>query len=154
MKLIKYYTLLLLIFFSCKPIEPVEFIEIKDVKINNLADNEIKISADLILNNPNKVKITISQIDIGIFAEDILLVKIDENNKLELSNSSNTTINIKGDIDIKNLEKFLNQRGIAILLRNENISLKFKGSIEVKAYGIKDVIDINYEINNFGDIIR
>lgn len=154
MKLIKYYTLLLLVFFSCKPIEPVEFIEIKDVKINNLADNEIKISADLILNNPNKVKITISQIDIGIFAEDILLVKIDENNKLELSNSSNTTINIKGDIDVKNLEKFLNQRGIAILLRNENISLKFKGAIEVKAYGIKDVIEINYEINNFGDIIR
>ena len=154
MKLIKYYTILLLVFFSCKPIEPVEFIEIKDVKINNLADKEIKISADLILNNPNKVKITISQIDIGIFAEDILLVKIDENNKLELSNSSNTTINIKGDIDVKNLEKFLNQRGIAILLRNENISLKFKGAIEVKAYGIKDVIDINYEVNNFGDIIR
>ena len=43
MKLNKYYTLLFLVFFSCKPIEPVEFIEIKDVKINNLADNEIKI---------------------------------------------------------------------------------------------------------------
>ena len=83
MKLIKYYTLLLLVFFSCKPIEPVEFIEIKDVKINNLADNEIKISADLILNNPNKVKITISQIDIGIFAED---TKTEEEDKFFAAN--------------------------------------------------------------------
>tara|TARA_Y100000992_G_C20970254_1_gene352380 strand:- start:45 stop:503 length:459 start_codon:yes stop_codon:yes gene_type:complete len=150
----KYYILLFLVFFSCKPIEPVEFIEIKNVKVDNLADNEIKISADLILNNPNKVKIIISQINIGIYAEDILLVKIDDNNKLELSNSTDTKINIQGDIDVKNLEKFLNQRGIAILLRNENISLKFKGAIEVKAYGIKDVIDIDYQINNFRDIIR
>ena len=150
----KYYILLFLVFFSCKPIEPVEFIEIKNVKVDNLADNEIKISADLILNNPNKVKIIISQINIGIYAEDILLVKIDDNNKLELSNSTDTKINIQGDIDVKNLEKFLNQRGIALLLRNENISLKFKGAIEVKAYGIKDVIDIDYQINNFRDIIR
>ena len=150
----KYYILLFLVFFNCKPIEPVEFIEIKNVKVDNLADNEIKISADLILNNPNKVKIIISQINIGIYAEDILLVKIDDNNKLELSNSTDTKINIQGDIDVKNLEKFLNQRGIAILLRNENISLKFKGAIEVKAYGIKDVIDIDYQINNFRDIIR
>ena len=150
----KYYILLFLVFFSCKPIEPVEFIEIKNVKVDNLADNEIKISADLILNNPNKVKIIISQINIGIYAEDILLVKIDDNNKLELSNSTDTKINIQGDIDVKNLEKFLNQRGIAILLRNEKISLKFKGAIEVKAYGIKDVIDIDYQINNFRDIIR
>ena len=150
----KYYILLFVVFISCKPIEPVEFIEIKNVKVDNLADNEIKISADLILNNPNKVKIIISQINIGIYAEDILLVKIDDNNKLELSNSTDTKINIQGDIDVKNLEKFLNQRGIAILLRNENISLKFKGAIEVKAYGIKDVIDIDYQINNFRDIIR
>ena len=152
--MIKYYILLFVVFISCKPIEPVEFIEIKIVKVDNLADNEIKISADLILNNPNKVKIIISQINIGIYAEDILLVKIDDNNKLELSNSTDTKINIQGDIDVKNLEKFLNQRGIAILLRNENISLKFKGAIEVKAYGIKDVIDIDYQINNFRDIIR
>lgn len=152
--MIKYYILLFVVFISCKPIEPVEFIEIKNVKVDNLADNEIKISADLILNNPNKVKIIISQINIGIYAEDILLVKIDDNNKLELSNSTDTKINIQGDIDVKNLEKFLNQRGIAILLRNENISLKFKGAIEVKAYGIKDVIDIDYQINNFRDIIR
>ena len=152
--MIKYYILLFVVFISCKPIEPVEFIEIKNVKVDNLADNEIKISADLILNNPNKVKIIISQINIGIYAEDILLVKIDDNNKLELSNSTDTKINIQGDIDVKNLEKFLNQIGIAILLRNENISLKFKGAIEVKAYGIKDVIDIDYQINNFRDIIR
>ena len=152
--MIKYYILLFVVFISCKPIEPVEFIEIKNVKVDNLADNEIKISADLILNNPNKVKIIISQINIGIYAEDILLVKIDDNNKLELSNSTDTKINIQGDIDVKNLEKFLNQRGIALLLRNENISLKFKGAIEVKAYGIKDVIDIDYQINNFRDIIR
>ena len=150
----KYFTLLFIIFFGCKPIEPVEFVEIKNVKIDNLKNNELKISADIILDNPNKVKITISRIDIGIIADDIMLVKINDNTSRELSNMSKSKINIKGDIDVKNLEKFLNQRGLAILLGNQNISLKFFGKIEVRAYGLKDLIEIDYSINNFKDLVK
>ena len=150
----KYFTLLLIIFFGCKPIEPVEFVEIKNVKIDNLKNNELKISADIILDNPNKVKITISRIDIGIIADDIMLVKINDNTSRELSDMSKSTINIKGDIDVKNLEKFLNQKGIAILLGNQNIILNFFGEIEVRAYGLKDLIEIDYSINNFKDLVK
>tara|TARA_B100000029_G_scaffold70344_1_gene62472 strand:+ start:671 stop:1129 length:459 start_codon:yes stop_codon:yes gene_type:complete len=150
----KYFTLLLIIFFGCKPIEPVEFVEIKNVKIDNLKNNELKISADIILDNPNKVKITISRIDIGIIADDIMLVKINDNTSRELSDMSKSTINIKGDIDVKNLEKFLNQKGIAILLGDQNIILKFFGEIEVRAYGLKDLIEIDYSINNFKDLVK
>ena len=106
------------------------------------------------MDNPNKVKITISRIDIGIIADDIMLVKINDNTSRELSDMSKSTINIKGDIDVKNLEKFLNQRGLAILLGNQNISLKFFGEIEVRAYGLKDLIEIDYSINNFKDLVK
>ena len=150
----KYFILLFIIFFGCRPIEPVEFVEIKNVKIDNLKNNELKISADLILDNPNKVKITITKIDIIIFAEEIPLVIIRDSDERELSNFSKSTLNIEGNIDVKNLEKFLNQKGIALLLGNENISLKFSGEIEAKAYGIKDIIIIDYTINNFKDLIR
>ena len=150
----KYFILLFIIFFGCKPIEPVEFVEIKNVKIDNLIDNEIKISADIILDNPNKIKITITKIDMIIFAEEISLVKIKNNNERELLNLSKSSINVQGEIDVKNLEKFLNQRGLALLLGTENISLKFLGEIEAKAYGIKDIITIDYTINNFKDLIK
>ena len=40
----------------------VEFVEIKNVKVNSLQDNKLKISAEIILNNPNKVKIVISKV--------------------------------------------------------------------------------------------
>ena len=106
------------------------------------------------MDNPNKVKITISRIDIGIIADDIMLVKINDNTSRELSDMRKSTINIKGDIDVKNLEKFLNQRGLAILLGNQNISLKFFGKIEVRAYGLKDLIEIDYSINNFKDLVK
>ena len=65
-----------LIFLGCKPIEPIEFVEIKNVKVNSLQNNKLKISADIILNNPNKVKIIISKVDVGVYAESVLLVKI------------------------------------------------------------------------------
>ena len=71
---------------ACKPIEPIKFQEIKNVKIENLKNNELKISADIILLNPNNIKITISEVNVGIYADNILLVKINDEKSRELSN--------------------------------------------------------------------
>ena len=65
-----------------------------------------------------------------------------------------STINIQGDIDVKNLESFINQKGLALLLGNEKVSLKFKGEIEAKAYGIRDIILIDYSIGNIQDLVK
>lgn len=153
-KLNRILILFFLIFFGCKPIEPIEFVEIKNVKVNSLKDNKLKISAEIILNNPNKVKIVISKVDVGIYAENVLLVKIDEENERELSNMTESTIDIQGDINVKNLESFINQKGLALLLGNEKVSLKFKGEIEAKAYGIRDIILIDYAIGNIQDLVK
>lgn len=139
---------------GCKPIEPVNFVEVQNVKINSSTDNQINISAEIILDNPNKVKITIEYIDVDIFAEDIILVDINENEPRELSESSQTTVNITGEVNLKNLEEFLNKKGLAIILGGDDVSLKFVGTIQAKAYGIKDEIDINYTINSVKGLIR
>ena len=65
-----------------------------------------------------------------------------------------STIDIQGDIDIKNLESFINQKGLGLLFGNEKVSLKFKGEIEAKAYGIKDIILIDYSIGNIQDLVK
>ena len=44
------------------------------------------------------------------FAEDIILVDINENEPRELSESSETTVNITGEVNLKNLEEFLNKK--------------------------------------------
>ena len=147
----KYLAFFFVIFIGCKPIEPVEFDEIKNVQLDNLADNKIKISADIVLNNPNKAKITVTYIDLDIVADGIPLVNINDNLNKELNKS---TLNIIGDIKVKNLEKFLNQNGIAILLGSDKTQLKFIGEIEAKAYGFKEKINIDFSLNNFKDIIR
>ena len=139
---------------GCKPIEPVNFVEVQNVKINSSTDNQINISAEIVLDNPNKVKITIEYIDVDIFAEDIILVDINENDPRELSESSQTTVNITGEVNLKNLEEFLNKKGLAIILGGDDVSLKFVGTIQAKAYGIKDKIDINYTINSVKGLIR
>ena len=139
---------------GCKPIEPVNFVEVQNVKINSSTDNQINISAEIVLDNPNKVKITIEYIDVDIFAEDIILVDINENEPRELSESSQTTVNITGEVNLKNLEEFLNKKGLAIILGGDDVSLKFVGTIQAKAFGIKDEIDINYTINSVKGLIR
>ena len=114
----KIFPIILFFYISCKPIEPIEFQEIKNVKIDNLKNNELKISADIILLNPNNVKITITKVNVGIYADDILLVKIDDNNSKELSNSIESTLNVSGDVNIKNLEEFLNKKDFICSLFN------------------------------------
>ena len=150
----KYLAFFFIISIGCKPIEPVEFDEIKNVQLDNLADNKIKISADIVLNNPNKAKITVTYIDLDIVADGIPLVNINDNLNKELTGENKSTLNIIGDINVKNLEKFLNQNGIAILLGSDKTQLKFIGEIEAKAYGFKEKINIDFSLNNFKDIIR
>jgi LEA14-like dessication related protein len=150
----KYIAFYLILLCSCKPIEPVEFKEIKNVRLSTLSDNQLKISADIILDNPNKIKITVTKLNLDILADEIPLVYINDDLSKSLEGKDESTLNITGDIDVKNLEKFLNQRGIALLLGSENPSLKFLGTIEAKAYGIKEVINIDFSLNNFSDLVR
>ena len=100
------------------------------------------------------VKITITKVNVGIYADDILLVNIDDDNSKELSNSIESTLNISGDVNVKNLEEFLNKKGLKLLIGNEKVNLLFKGFAEAKAYGFKDKIQINYSIGNVKDLIK
>ena len=52
-------------------------------------------------------------------------------------------------INRKNLEEFLNKKGLAIILGGDDVSLKFVGTIQAKAYGIKDEIDIVFDFEIF-----
>ena len=64
---LRYLVIILFFVFGCKPIEPVNFIEVKDVKINRSKDDGIFITAQIILENPNKVKITINIKNLKLF---------------------------------------------------------------------------------------
>tara|TARA_B100001250_G_scaffold385286_1_gene380898 strand:- start:845 stop:1306 length:462 start_codon:yes stop_codon:yes gene_type:complete len=150
----KYLIIILIILYGCKPIEPVNFIEIKDAKINSSKNNELFISAQIILENPNKVKITINKVNVDIYVENTVIVSIEDDKPRELIESSESTIDIEGEVNLKNLEDFLNKKGLAIILGNDDVSLKFMGKIEAKAYGIKDEIDINYTIESVKGLIK
>ena len=150
----KYLSIILIILYGCKPIEPVNFIEITDAKINRSKNNELFISAQIILENPNKVKITINKVDVDIYVENTVIVSIEDDNPRELIESSESTLDIEGEVNLKNLEDFLNKKGLAIILGNDDVSLKFIGKIEAKAYGIKDEININYTIDSIKGLIK
>ena len=153
LKMKKYLAFFFVILIGCKPIEPVEFREFKNIKIDNLSDNKLQISSDLVLNNPNKVKIILTKINLEIFLDGIQLVKIQDEKQREIKGNIESEINIVGDINIKNLESFLNQRGISLLLTGENPNLKFLGDLEVKVYGFKETISIDYSIENLKGIL-
>ena len=150
----KYLSIILIILYACKPIEPVNFIEITDAKINRSKNNELFISAQIILENPNKVKITINKVDVDIYVENTVIVSIEDDKPRELIESAESTLDIEGEVNLKNLEDFLNKKGLAIILGNDDVSLKFIGKIEAKAYGIKDEININYTIDSIKGLIK
>ena len=105
----KYLSIILIILYGCKPIEPVNFIEITDAKINRSKNNELFISAQIILENPNKVKITINKVDVDIYVENTVIVSIEDDNPRELIESTESTLDIEGEVNLKNLEDFLNK---------------------------------------------
>ena len=150
----KYLAIIFLFLIGCKPVEPINFVEVQNVKISSSTDNQINISAEIVLDNPNKVKITINKVDVDIYVENNVIVSIEDDNPRELIESAESTLDIEGEVNLKNLEDFLNKKGLAIILGNDDVSLKFIGKIEAKAYGIKDEININYTIDSIKGLIK
>ena len=121
--------------------------------VNSGTDCYVVKYSDLIDNFENQIKYLCDFLNLEIFLDGIQLVKIQDEKQREIKGKIESEINVVGDINIKNLESFLNQRGISLLLTGENPNLKFLGDLEVKVYGFRETISIDYSIENLKGIL-
>jgi len=132
-KTIRFSILILLAFAisSCIFIKPVEISRIEKIDVENLSLSNAKLKLSLKINNPNFVKIKITDINLDVFVRDEKIGKIEETDSFEIKANKNENIDVQLNVSFSNL--ITKAYRIIKLLSGSDAKIKLKGTIGTKA---------------------
>ncbi|MEZ5002545.1 MAG: hypothetical protein R2730_05870 [Chitinophagales bacterium] len=113
----------------------IEFVKIKDVKINKFNLNKIEISGRLVLFNHLRLGAKIKSIQVDVYVEGSHVGTIYDSYVKVLRKRQATDIPLQLDGKVKaNLSKLFTNGGL--LIRGQTVKIEYKGKIHVKALGM------------------
>ncbi len=137
---------LILVFLSgCSKIQPPVFKSISDVNVN-VHNNLISINGNGLFFNPNKSRIFLKSAKIEVFLNDQSFTEIDRDYNKELSPEQDFTIPLDFQLKSDQVQVFLKKNAVQMLLGNQ-IHVKYKGNIKVKAFHVGMKVPVNHEIS-------
>ena len=150
MKNILYILVFSLFVFSCnienkKP----EYRQIENVQVKDFSENNITITADAIVFNPNNVSVFLQNTEIDVFANEIKVSHISQTENTEITKKSEFKIPLKANFKLQDLIK--DEASILDILSNalntykdKKIALKFNGTATFKIAGIEFDVPIEH----------
>jgi len=135
MKKIIYFSFCLtLIFSSCLSILEPTVERIEDVDLVEMTKSKLELNAFMVLSNPNGFALDLEKADITVFADDVVLAKINQTYETTMPENGefNMPININMDLDklYRDNPLLAISKGMEIM-SNKKITLDFKGTIMV-----------------------
>lgn len=129
---------------SCKFYQPVEVLEVQDVRVVEFSDKMIVAEVDLLIENPNwyKVKLTKSAIDLEVNGADIGQMELGEKLTIPKKSKSVQTVTIEADyeeLQTNFLQNFLT------LLFNPKVKFKAEGYMKGRALFIGKKVPVLIE---------
>lgn len=128
---------------GCKSPDPPILKEIRNVKIGSIINNEMIVSGEALVMNPNNFSATLNSLNLEVFLEDKKIATIQETVSYKILPNEDSAIPLRGTIDLKTVEKILNEKGLKILMGQE-LPLLFKGTARAKVHGVNMKIPVNY----------
>jgi len=150
MKNILYILVFSLFVFSCnienkKP----EYRQIENVQVKDFSENNITITADAIVFNPNNVSVFLQNTEIDVFANEIKVSHISQTENTEITKKSEFKIPLKANFKLQDLIK--DEASILDILSNalntykdKKIALEFNGTATFKIAGIEFDVPIEH----------
>ncbi|MCB0516401.1 MAG: LEA type 2 family protein [Chitinophagales bacterium] len=146
---ILFITLAISSFFACNQAEKPYFKNISNVRINKATIQEIEILSDAVFENPNRLGGTLSTLDIDVYANNILVGNILQNDPINIPANGEFSVPLKVKFAPKKLfsDKGL-LTGLAMVLDNKKVDLQFKGNAGVNLAGV----DIKFPVEDFQSV--
>lgn len=139
--------LVLLAACSTEAVEP-KFQKIENIVVKDLSATNVVIEGVAVIYNPNIVGITMDNVDIDIYANDILVGNVKQSNSIEIEKKSNFYLPLKVSFNPKKLyETDLNSFVNAALnsYLNKKVEMLYKGSASFKVKSLPFSIPIDYD---------
>lgn len=136
--------LLLLSFTGCKEYEEIQFLGLKELRVNGVKNGKLLISTKAQFNNPNNFKGKLKSASIYVFFKGDTLAHVTHIDKIPVAPNSNFSVPLALEASMDKLQKGLFSN-LASLLRKKSVELEFKGDIKVSSFGFTQMIPISYK---------
>lgn len=129
---------------SCKVYEDPEFRDIENLSIKKFGKNEIVVTADAILYNPNRVSITLNEIDLNISVNNIEVNHFKQTQSSKINGRKEFRLPVEISFPTKKIFDNLLST-LAILQNKQELEIKYEGQVRFKAIGINFKVPVDYE---------
>ena len=136
--------LILLSFVGCKNYEEIEFLGLKEVKVNGVKNGELLISSKAVFNNPNDFKGKLKSANIYALYKGDTLANVTPVEKVVVEPNEKFDVPLALNVSMNKLQKGL-LSNLASLLRKRSVEIEFTGNIKVSSFGFNQTIPVNYK---------
>lgn len=133
----------LICFVGCKEPEAPLLKEIRNIKVGNVLNNELYVSGEAVIINPNSFKALLNDIELNVSIDGQQIAVIEEESEYLILPNEDSPIPLKGRIDLRAVEKIMNKQGLKILL-GEELPIQFEGMARAKVKGVNMKIPIRF----------
>ncbi|WP_020530684.1 LEA type 2 family protein [Flexithrix dorotheae] len=128
---------------SCFNYEDPEFKYVKNIVLTKFDGDEIEIQADAVLYNPNKVAITLTEIDLAVEVNEIKVNRVHQLKKTKVKGKKDFVVPISISFPTEKLfSNFLT--AITYATSNKKVEVKYNGMIKFKTAGLTFKVPVDY----------
>ncbi len=143
-KCILVFTFLLVSINSCKVYEDPEFRDIENLAIKKFSKDEIVVTADAVLYNPNRVSITLNEIDLNISVNNVEVNHFKQTKSSKINGRKEFRLPVEISVPTKKIFDNLLST-LAVLQNKKELEIKYEGQVRFKAIGINFKVPVDYE---------
>ncbi len=130
----------LVFLFSCTPKEKVELRKIKDIVVD--ATTEPMLRANAVLYNPNKISMTLRNIDMEVFVDGKKAALINQQLKAKVPAQAEFTVPLEVKLNLKELGIF---DTLLAVLGGKKMKIRYKGFIRFIYKTVPVTIPVDYQ---------
>jgi len=125
---------------GCAIFKEPSFLEMRNLKMEKLGVASSTVRMDLVYDNPNPISFQILSSEFDLYVDDVFLGHATSDSLIQAKRKTSFSLPVKLEADMKNL--FRNSWS---MMMNKTVLVKAKGTITVKAAGVKKMLPLEYE---------
>lgn len=129
---------------SCAEYQEIQFLGLKEVKVNGIKNGNLLLSTKAVFNNPNDFKGKLKSADIFVLFKGDTLAHVTNVEKLSVAPNSTFNVPLSMEVSMEKLQKGL-LSNLAALFKKKLVELEFKGSVKVASFGFTQIIPVSYK---------
>jgi LEA14-like dessication related protein len=131
--------------FSCQTPEKPTLKDVRNIRVLSISNDLVTIQADAIIENPNIVALSITDVAIEVEINDVPASEVAQVEDTEIPANSERSVPLKVSFPPSKMMKSTGLGGLLNMALSKSVKVNYKGSLKVSVMGISFDVPIDEE---------